>query len=104
MRRNMSLEKNKMPSQEPEVRKKNFLEVATGYTEEQAVDEAKRCLDCKHKPCIAGCPVRIEIPEFIQKVIDRDFEEAYQIITNRALCQQYVVESVHRKHNVKKNV
>ncbi|NLK69339.1 MAG: NADPH-dependent glutamate synthase [Clostridiaceae bacterium] len=81
MRRNMSLEKNKMPSQEPEVRKKNFLEVATGYTEEQAVDEAKRCLDCKHKPCIAGCPVRIEIPEFIQKVIDRDFEEAYQIIT-----------------------
>ena len=102
MRRNMSLEKNKMPSQEPKLGRK--LRGCTGYTEEQAVDEAKRCLDCKHKPCIAGCPVRIEIPEFIQKVIDRDFEEAYQIITRRALCQQYVVESVHRKHNVKKNV
>ncbi|HZK26528.1 MAG TPA: NADPH-dependent glutamate synthase [Thermoclostridium sp.] len=78
--RNMSLKKNEMPLQEPNARKKNFLEVATGYTEEQAVDEAKRCLDCKHKPCIDGCPVRIEIPEFIQKVIDKDFEEAYQII------------------------
>lgn len=78
--RNMSLKKNEMPLQEPNARKKNFLEVATGYTEEQAVDEAKRCLDCKHKPCIDGCPVRIEIPEFIQKVVDKNFEEAYQII------------------------
>lgn len=78
---NMSLKKNEMRSQDPKVRRNNFSEVALGYTEEQAVDEAKRCLDCKHKPCIAGCPVNIYIPEFIQKVAERDFEGAYQIIS-----------------------
>lgn len=78
---NMSLKKNEMRSQDPKVRRNNFSEVALGYTEEQAVDEAKRCLDCKHKPCIAGCPVKIYIPEFIQKVAERDFEGAYQIIS-----------------------
>lgn len=77
----MSLKKNEMRSQDPKVRRNNFSEVALGYTEEQAVDEAKRCLDCKHKPCIAGCPVKIYIPEFIQKVAERDFEGAYQIIS-----------------------
>ena len=59
---NMSLKKNPMPSQEPDVRNKNFDEVALGYTEEQAIDEAKRCLICKNKPCIGGCPVKIYIP------------------------------------------
>ena len=78
---NMSLKKNEMPSQDPKIRKDNFLEVALGYSEEQAVDEAKRCLNCKTKPCIEGCPVRIYIPEFIQKVAERDFEGAYQIIS-----------------------
>ncbi len=77
---NMSMKKNPMPVQEAEVRNKNFNEVALGYTEEQAIDEAKRCLNCKHKPCIAGCPVMINIPEFIQKVAEGDFKKAYEII------------------------
>ena len=78
---NMSLKKNEMPSQAPEVRNKNFLEVALGYTQEQALDEAQRCLNCKNKPCVSGCPVNIAIPEFIAKVAQGDFEGAYQVIT-----------------------
>ena len=77
---NMSLVKNEMPTQEPNVRNKNFEEVALGYTAEQAIDEAKRCLNCKHKPCVTGCPVSIRIPDFIAKVQEGDFEGAYQII------------------------
>ncbi len=79
---NMSLQKNPMPSQDPNVRNKNFQEVALGYTEEQALDEAQRCLNCKNKPCMQGCPVMVHIPEFIQKVAAGEFEEAYQIISN----------------------
>lgn len=78
---NMSLEKNKMPVQEPNIRNKNFSEVALGYTEEQAVDEANRCLNCKNKPCVSGCPVSIDIPSFIEKIRERDFEGAYDIIS-----------------------
>ncbi|MDE6679418.1 MAG: FAD-dependent oxidoreductase, partial [Ruminococcus sp.] len=78
---NMSLKKNEMPVQNPEVRNKNFKEVALGYTEEQAIDEAKRCLHCKHKPCVNGCPVQIDIPAFIAEVAEGNFEEAYKIIT-----------------------
>lgn len=81
---NMSLKKNEMPSQAPVVRNKNFLEVALGYTEEQALDEAQRCLHCKNKPCVAGCPVGIHIPDFIAKVAEGDFEAAYQIITQQS--------------------
>jgi glutamate synthase (NADPH/NADH) small chain len=81
MAANMSLIKNKMPEQEAEVRNRNFLEVTLGYSEAQAVDEAKRCLNCKNKPCITGCPVQINIPEFIQRVAEGDFEAAYQVIT-----------------------
>lgn len=77
---NMSLKKNEMPSQEPNVRNKNFKEVALGYTPEQAMDEAARCLNCKNKPCVGGCPVSIDIPDFIAKVKEGNFEEAYQII------------------------
>ena len=77
---NMSLKKNEMPSQAPDVRNKNFREVALGYSEEQAVDEAQRCLHCKNKPCVSGCPVNIFIPDFIQAVAKGEFEEAYQII------------------------
>lgn len=77
---NMSLKKNPMPSQEPDVRNKNFEEVALGYTAEQAMDEAQRCLNCKHKPCMTGCPVMVNIPEFIAEVAKGNFEEAYQII------------------------
>ena len=77
---NMSLQKNPMPSQDPEVRSRNFDEVALGYTEEQALDEAARCLQCKTKPCMKGCPVMISIPEFIKKIEEKDYEGAYQII------------------------
>ena len=77
---NMSLKKNPMPSQEPDVRNKNFDEVALGYTEEMAIDEAKRCLNCKNAKCIQGCPVAINIPGFISKVKDGDIEGAYKVI------------------------
>lgn len=78
---NMSLVKNKMPEQDPQVRNKNFKEVSLGYTEEQAIDEATRCLNCKHRPCVSGCPVNIHIPDFIMEVSKGNFEEAYNIIT-----------------------
>ncbi|MBQ9808590.1 MAG: NAD(P)-binding protein, partial [Ruminococcus sp.] len=78
---NMSLVRNEMPVQEPDVRNKNFKEVALGYTEEQAIDEAKRCLNCKNKPCSTGCPVQIDIPAFIAKVAEGDFAGAYKVIT-----------------------
>ena len=77
---NMSLKKNPMPSQDPQVRSGNFDEVALGYTEAQALDEAQRCLHCKNKPCMQGCPVMVHIPDFIAKVAEGDFEAAYQII------------------------
>ncbi|MDY5612846.1 NADPH-dependent glutamate synthase [Dysosmobacter sp.] len=79
---NMSLTKNPMPSQDPNVRNKNFEEVALGYTEEQALDEAQRCLNCKNRACMTGCPVMVHIPEFIAEVAKGNFEEAYQIISN----------------------
>ena len=78
---NMSLKRNEMPTQDPVARGKNFDEVALGYSEEQAIDEANRCLNCKNMPCVDGCPVKIHIPEFITKIKEGDFEEAYQIIT-----------------------
>ena len=78
---NMSLTKNVMPTQDAKVRAHNFEEVALGYTEEQAIDEANRCLNCKNMPCVAGCPVKIHIPEFITKIKEGDFEGAYQIIS-----------------------
>lgn len=81
---NMSLTKNPMPHQEADVRNKNFKEVALGYTPEMAIDEAKRCLNCKHKPCVGGCPVGIDIPAFIGKVAEGDFEGAYEIITRQS--------------------
>ena len=77
---NMSVKRNIMPTQDPMVRNKNFDEVALGYTPEQAIDEAKRCLNCRHKPCVGGCPVKIYIPDFIAKVAEGKFEEAYEII------------------------
>ena len=87
---NMIATKTPMPEQEPQIRNKNFKEVAIGYTKEMAVEEAKRCLNCKHKPCVSGCPVNVRIPEFLAKVAEEKFEEAYQIIlsTNRlpAVC------------------
>lgn len=78
---NMMPTKHPMPHQAAEERKSNFQEVALGYDEATAVDEAKRCLNCKHKPCMTGCPVHIHIPEFIHAVSEGDFEEAYRIIS-----------------------
>ncbi len=77
---NMNPKKNEMPTQDPLVRNKNFSEVALGYSAETAVDEAKRCLNCKNRPCVAGCPVNVMIPEFIALVAEGKFEEAYQTI------------------------
>ncbi len=105
---NMSLNKVVMPEQEPNVRNKNFTEVALGYTEDMAKEEAQRCLQCKHKPCMKGCPVNVQIPDFIQLVADGDFEGAYQKIqkTNslpavcgrvcpqETQCEQYCVRGI----------
>ena len=77
----MSLTRNAMPTQDAQVRAHNFDEVALGYTEEMAIDEAMRCLNCKNMPCVNGCPVKIHIPEFISKIKEGDFEGAYQIIS-----------------------
>ena len=79
---NMSLTKNPMPEQDPVVRAGNFDEVALGYTPEMAIDEAKRCLNCRNMPCRSGCPVSVRIPEFIAKVAAGDFDAAYEIITS----------------------
>ena len=71
---NMSLKKVAMPEQDPNVRNKNFEEVALGYTKEMAMEEAARCLNCKNKPCVGGCPVNVPIPAFIEKVAAGDFD------------------------------
>ena len=78
---NMDPKKNPMPTQAPEVRAHNFQEVALGYEENVAIEEANRCLNCKTMPCVSGCPVNIHIPEFIAKIRELDFEGAYQVIT-----------------------
>lgn len=78
---NMDPKKTPMPVQDPNVRRSNFEEVAMGYSEEDAIYEAQRCLHCKHQPCVSGCPVNIHIPDFIEKVKDGDFEGAYQVIS-----------------------
>ena len=77
---NMQLNKTPMPEADPIERSKCFEEVAKGYTEEQAINEAKRCLNCKNRPCVSGCPVGVRIPEFIAKVAEGDFEGAYAVI------------------------
>ena len=72
--------KHEMPTQAPEVRAHNFKEVALGYTAQIAVEEAQRCLNCKNRPCVSGCPVNVNIPDFISQIKEGKFEEAYQII------------------------
>lgn len=105
---NMSLTKLPMPEQDPNVRNKNFEEVALGYTEEMAVEEAQRCLNCKHKPCINGCPVKVKIPEFIALVAEGKFEEAYlkiqetsslpavcgRVCPQETQCEKYCVRGI----------
>ena len=93
---NMSLKKNPMPSLDANVRNKNFEEVALGYTEEMAIDEAERCLHCKNKPCVNGCPVGINIPDFIAQVKVKNYEEAYKRYKNSilALEEQFAKEKL----------
>ena len=78
---NLIRERNAMPEQAPDVRNKNFKEVCTGYTEPMAINEAMRCLNCREKPCMSGCPVMVKIPDFIAKIAEGEFEEAYKIIS-----------------------
>lgn len=77
----VSQKKHEMPTQSPEIRAKNFKEVALGYSEETAVAEAQRCLNCKNRPCVSGCPVNVHIPDFISKIKEGDFEGAYHEIS-----------------------
>ena len=78
---NLGKEQNPMPEQMPDIRNQNFFEVAEGYTEERAVREAMRCLNCRKKPCVAGCPVNIRIPDFIEQIAKGEFAKAYQILS-----------------------
>ena len=108
MARNMSFTKVPMPAQDPHVRNHNFHEVALGYSEEMAVEEAQRCLSCKHKPCIAGCPVAIDIPGFIAQIAQGNFEAAFGILNQASAlpavcgrvcpqetqCEQYCVRGL----------
>lgn len=100
---NMSLTQNRMPEQAPDVRNKNFGEVALGFSPEQAMDEAKRCLSCKNKPCVSGCPVCIDIPAFIAKVAEGDFDGAYEIISRSsslpAVCGRVCPQESQCEHN-----
>lgn len=77
---NMRPDKVAMPEQNPKVRARNFEEVTLGYTAEQAIEEATRCIQCRHRPCVEGCPVNVQIPDFIQLIADGEFEAAYQKI------------------------
>lgn len=77
---NKQMEKTPMPEQDPLRRASNFEEVALGYTEEMAVNEAQRCLHCKNRPCVSGCPVNVQIPDFIDRIVSGDYEGAYQTI------------------------
>ena len=81
---NMSLKKNEMPMQPADVRNKNFSEVTLGYSEETALDEAARCLNCKTAPCMTKCPVAVNIPGFIAKIKEQDYEGAYQVISEHS--------------------
>jgi glutamate synthase (NADPH/NADH) small chain len=100
---NMNPKKTPMPEQEPNVRNKNFDEVSYGYTEEMAKNEAERCLHCKHKPCMKGCPVAVHIPDFIQQVAEGDYEGAYRTIkmTNSlpAVCGRVCPQENQCEHN-----
>ena len=99
---NLRNDKNPMPVQDPKIRIHNFDEVALGYNEAAAIDEAKRCLHCIHKPCVNGCPVKVQIPDFIQKVKEGDFEEAYKIVYHSsslpAVCGRVCPQEIQCEH------
>lgn len=95
------MQKHKMPEQDPKARAHNFNEVALGYTEELAVAEANRCLHCKVPHCRKGCPVEVDIPEFIAKIKERDFIGANEKSKKATVCLLFAVEYVRRKTSVK---
>ncbi len=98
------LEKVPVREQDPKVRAKNFEEVCLGYNEEEAVAEAERCLNCKNAQCIKGCPVSIDIPAFINEVKNRNFEKAYQIISESPPFPQCAAGFAPRRASVRENV
>jgi glutamate synthase (NADPH/NADH) small chain len=101
---NMSLKKTPMPTQEPSVRAHNFDEVALGDTQKMAVEEADRCLGCKNPACVAGCPVGIDIPGFIQKVKVGEFEKPIASSPNQAPCLLFAVAFARKRTNARANV
>ena len=101
---NMSLEKIKMPEQAPDVRNKNFEEVSLGYTKEQAMEEATRCLNCKKPFCMDGCPVGVPIPEFIHHVSKVNLKKLIKQLQEKMHYLQFVDVFVLKKINVKVNV
>ena len=103
-KRNMSPKKVDIPVQDPIVRSGNFEEVALGYTEEMAIEEANRCLNCKHKPCVSGCPVNVKIPEFVMLITEGKFEEAYEKILETNSLPAVCGRSVPRNPSVKLSV
>ena len=100
---NMSLKKNEMPVQDPMVRNHNFSEVALGYTEEQALDEAERCLHCKNKPCVGHCPVAIDIPDLSQRFGKRTTREPIKLSISPALCPPCAAVCVLRRPSARAN-
>ena len=90
-----------MPEQQAEIRARNFLEVPTGYTDEMAMTEAQRCLQCKKPGCVAGCPVEIDIPGFIQLIKDGDFTKSIRHIWQKTASRRFAAGSVPRKSSVK---
>ena len=101
---NMAMTKVPMPTQDGNVRRNNFDEVALGYTKEMAMEEAQRCLHCPTKPCISGCPVAVNIPDFIEEVKNGEFEKAYHSSARQVLYLLSADVFVHRKHSVKASV
>ena len=93
--------KHAMPAQEPIIREKNFKEVALGYTAEIAKAEANRCLGCKNKPCVSGCPVNIDIPDFIAQIKKGDYEAGYSVFQTPPLFRPFAEESVRRNRSAK---
>jgi glutamate synthase (NADPH/NADH) small chain len=105
---NMQQAKTPMPEQQPDIRNKNFLEVSLGYTSEDAINEAKRCLNCKNRPCVQGCPVSVYIPEFVTLVAEGKFKEAYEkvvetnslpavcgrVCPQESQCEKYCVRGI----------
>ena len=91
--KNMDLKKCPMPVQYPDVRNKNFEEVALGYTYDMAVNEARRCLNCKNKPCVGACPVQIDIPAFIERVAEEDMEGAFDVLSQSTSYKEALLEA-----------